>query len=179
MSAAAAAAAAAANHGSVEGSPGGGASAAGRDGYPPSSGAGEGPQIQQQPYPFVLQQQLAAQGIAHGYPGMLDGGAPVDPTQAQVAAFANQAAMYGPYGSPYALNIPAPPAGGPYYPGLGPHIPYAATEAFTLPGPSYYDPYGMLNPAACVAPVPAPENREVEQPKHLRRKANKKWFGCC
>lgn len=112
MSAAAAAAAAAANHGSVEGAP----TAAGREGYPPSSGAGEGPQMQQQSYPFMVQQHLAAQGISHGYPGMLDGGAPVDPTQAQIAAFANQAAMYGPYGSPYALNMPAAPSGGPYYP---------------------------------------------------------------
>lgn len=57
---------------------------------------------QQQMY---LQQQYAAQGITHGYPGMMDDG-PVDPMQAQVAAFNNQAAMYGPYGAPYALNFP-------------------------------------------------------------------------
>ncbi|OEH74781.1 hypothetical protein cyc_05301 [Cyclospora cayetanensis] len=106
---------AAANPGSVEGSPSAGASATGREGYPGSSGAGEGPQMQQQ-VPLMVQQQLAAQGITHGYPGMLEAGGPVDATQAQIAAFANQTAMYGPYGSPYALNMPPPPTGGPYYP---------------------------------------------------------------
>ncbi|CDJ43187.1 hypothetical protein, conserved [Eimeria tenella] len=173
----AAAAAAAANKGLVEGSPTAGASTSGREGCPPSSGTGEGLQFQQQ-YPVSLQQQLAAQGIPHGYPGMVEGG-PVDPTQAQVAAFANQTAMYGPYGSPYSLAMAPPPTGGPYFPGMGAQLPFTSLDTFTLPGPAYYDPYGMINPAACVAPVPPPENREVEQPKHLRRKASKKWFGCC
>ena len=66
--------------------------------------------------PYMMQQQLTAQGISHAYPGMMEGGGLVDPTQAQIAAFANQAAMYGPYGSPYALNMSPPPTGGSYYP---------------------------------------------------------------
>ncbi|KAL8430797.1 hypothetical protein ACSSS7_005713 [Eimeria intestinalis] len=140
-------------------------------------------QMQQQMHYLAQQQQqqqyaAAAQGITHAYPGMLQGGGPVDPTQAQVAAFANQAAMYGPFGSPYALNMPPPPTGGPYYPGAPPHFSYPGMESFSLPGPAYFDPYGMINPAACVAPTAGPEHPEVEAAKHPRRKS-KKWFGCC
>ncbi|KAL8273494.1 hypothetical protein Esti_002560 [Eimeria stiedai] len=128
-------------------------------------------QMQQQMHYLAQQQQqqqyaAAAHGITHAYPGMLQGGGPVDPTQAQVAAFANQAAIYGPFGSPYALNMPAPPTGGPYYPGAPPQFSYPGIEGFSLPGPAYFDPYGMINPAACVAPTAGPEHPEVEPIKH-------------
>lgn len=64
---------------------------------------------------------------------------------------------------------------------MGGQLGYPQMESFSLPGPAYYDPYGMINPAACVSPIqgPAPENRDTEPSKHIRRKGIKKWFGCC
>ncbi|KAL8426861.1 hypothetical protein Efla_002469 [Eimeria flavescens] len=144
-----------------------------------SAAAAAEAQLQQQLQYLSQQQQqpYSPPSIIHGYPGMMQAGSPVDPTQAQMAAFANQTAMYGPYGSPYALNMPPPPTGGPYFSGAPPQF-YPGVESFSLPGPAYYDPYGMINPAACVAPLPTPETPDAEPTKHPRRKS-KRWFGCC
>ncbi|PHJ19905.1 hypothetical protein CSUI_006260 [Cystoisospora suis] len=44
-----------------------------------------------------------------------------------------------------------------------------------LPGPCYYDPYGMINPAACITPLPlAPDD-----PKKIKLSAKTKGRGWC
>lgn len=140
----------------------------------------------QQQYAYMAQKSLSQQGIAHVYPGFESGG-PVDPQQAQLAAIANQQAMYGAYGSPYALNMQQPQAspysGMPGFPGPQGYNyqMYGQMEPITAPGPCYYDPYGMLNPAACVTPagLNQKEDGTPTGPKHYKKKKDKKWFGCC
>ncbi|PFH38668.1 hypothetical protein BESB_010100 [Besnoitia besnoiti] len=118
-----------------------------------------------------------------------------DPIAVQVAAIRQQQEMYGGFGSPYALNTPAMGLRSQPYPGMGgqtpliqlPSAPGAIplTASFynaptSLPGPCYYDPYGMLNPAACFSPMPIAAEDPAAQQKSLAtppaRKA-RRW--CC
>lgn len=113
---------------------------------------------------------------AGGYGGYLQGG--VDISQMQAQAIANQQMLYGMYGQPYPPTA-AGLMGGMPQTMYGGALPMAASFYAGIPqfpGPCPYDPYGMLNPAACVIPLAAPSSNN--QSKITKKKKDKKWW-CC
>ncbi|EPT28958.1 hypothetical protein TGME49_231160 [Toxoplasma gondii ME49] len=118
-----------------------------------------------------------------------------DPTAVQVAAVKQQQAMYTGFGLPYALNSPSAMA---VTPGMAPRISHPQTPLYQYPGapgaiplttsfyngptsvsgPCYYDPYGMLNPAACFAPVPLSDTDPSAAAKKISKSSKSRGF-CC
>ncbi|CBZ53366.1 hypothetical protein NCLIV_031530 [Neospora caninum Liverpool] len=118
-----------------------------------------------------------------------------DPTAIQVAAIKQQQAMYTGFGAPYALNSPSAMAATPgmvprmghppplyLYPGAQAAVPL--TTSFyngpsSISGPCYYDPYGMLNPAACFTPMALAPTDPAASAKSLSQKNSKSRGFCC